>query len=77
MNPNPNRTEHVLSFDGSTSEPELGAALDTAEYYRLKKRAVNRVVDEVRKAVGGWKREASLIDLAGPEVQRMESVFSE
>ena len=75
MNPNPSKAEHALTIDGTTAAPDLDAALETADLYRLGPSPADRVVAQVREVVGAWRAEAESLAIARPEVVRMESVF--
>lgn len=77
LNPNLDKREHALTFDGASAEPSVDLVLETAEFYRLKARAAARVVAEVRSAVGEWRAVAKRIKLSRAEVQRMEVAFDE
>lgn len=75
MNPNPSKAEHALTIDGTTAAPDLDAALETADLYRLGPSPADRVVAQIREVVGAWRAEAESLTIPRPEVVRMESVF--
>ena len=76
MNPNLDKHEHALTLDGTSSEPNLDVALETAELYRLTRKAAERVIGEVRAAVGQWRAVAKAVGLSRTEVARMEGAFA-
>ncbi|NPT55871.1 type II toxin-antitoxin system HipA family toxin [Paraburkholderia elongata] len=75
MNPNPSKREHALTLDGMSALPNLGTAIETAEFYRLDDTQVRRIVAEVQDAINTWREEATELNLSRTEIQRMESVF--
>lgn len=76
MNPNPFRTDHVLTLDGRLAIPDVRLILETADLYRVSKQQAQTIVDDVRDVVASWRDEARRAGLAGDELTRMQSVFA-
>src|SRR5207245_475794 len=55
---------------------DLEAVRRTAELYRLKPAAADRVLDEVRDAVATWVAEAARLGLPALEIHQMRSVYT-
>jgi serine/threonine-protein kinase HipA len=75
MNPNPFRSEHVLSIDGRLAIPDVALLLETADLYRLTANRAREIVKEVRGAVAPWAEEARRAGLRSDEVSQMQAVF--
>ncbi len=77
MNPNPDKRQHALTWDGKSAEPDMGLLLETAPFYRITDAAqAKAIVDQVRAVVATWKDRAQALRLAGVEMQLMENVFA-
>lgn len=77
LNPNPFKAEHSLTIDGESAAPDLGAVLKTAELYRLKQSAADKIVRQVKASVAKWQRTAARIGCVRDEVLRMKAVFQD
>lgn len=75
VNPNPFRTDHVLTFDGRTSSPDLDVVMETSDFYRVNAARSHELFHEVRDVVKDWESEARQSGVSGDEVTRMRSVF--
>lgn len=75
VNPNPDKSEHVLSIDGADASPDSALLIRTAPFYRLKPPAVSAIVLQVRGAVRGWDQKAKALGLARNEIELMRSVI--
>jgi serine/threonine-protein kinase HipA len=75
LNPNLDKREHALTLDGASAEPSVDLVLETAEFYRLTPKAAERLVAQVRRAVGQWRTVAKAATLSRAELQRMEPAF--
>lgn len=77
MNPNPDKRQHALTWDGRSAEPDIALLMDTAPYYRITDaRRAQAIVDEVSAVVTAWRDKAKALHISGVEVQVMESVFA-
>jgi serine/threonine-protein kinase HipA len=76
VNPEPRKHEHALAFDDSLRTPDLDLVRETAPYYRLSAGDAGEIVDQVCRAVGGWREMAGGVGMAGEELKRIGSAFA-
>jgi serine/threonine-protein kinase HipA len=76
INPNPHKTQHTLSIDGTTAEPDISAALECADFYRLTAAEAEHVLQEVDAAVKPWRDEAAKQGLPRSDITLMERVIA-
>lgn len=77
MNPNRDKRQHALTWDGKTAEPDLEALRKTAPFYRIARaQDAQALIDDVKKVVWTWRAKAKALRLASVEVQVMETVFA-
>ena len=75
MNPNLNKEIHALALDDASPEPDIMAAISTAEFYRLTKDEALDILQEVVDVVSGWAEVAKRLGLSAAESDRMKSAF--
>lgn len=75
VNPNPEKTEHVLTLDGDDGSPDSGLLLATRDFYRLTAARSARIEQEVRDAVRGWVALAKRVGLRNSETDLMHDVI--
>jgi len=75
MNPNIEKSEHVLNIDDRDNRPNINTVLATADFYRLKSAQAEQVVDEVFKSVRMWREVALKNGLRKGDVELMETAF--
>lgn len=75
VNPNPDKDHHVLAIDDGDPSPDSGLLLATADYYRLPKKAVGKVVEDVRAALRGWEKRARALGARPSEITLMQAVI--
>lgn len=75
MNPIADAVEHALAIDERQARPDLGAAIDTAELYRLARADAQRIVAGIRAVVTTWGERARALDLPKAEVALMAPAF--
>lgn len=75
VNPNPDKDHHVLVIDEGDASPDSGVLFATADYYRLNKKAVGQIADQVRTAVHGWERHARALGAKSGEIALMQGVI--
>ena len=75
MNPNPDKHEHELTWDGALSGPDIDALGATHDFYRLSRTEAFDIVSEVVAAVTDWQTLAQRHGIARREIQLMESAF--
>jgi serine/threonine-protein kinase HipA len=77
MNPNRDKRQHALTWDGKTAEPDLDALTETSPFYRIARpQDARAIIGEVKKAVAKWRSKAKRLQLSNVEVQAMETVFA-
>ena len=67
----PDKPEHELAIDAANHTGDVRLLLETAEYYRLSRSYAERIVDEVRQALGTWKAIAKGADLGRLEMDTL------
>ncbi len=75
VNPNPDKDHHVLAIDERDPSPHSSVLLATTDYYRLSKKAVGPIVDQVRAAVHGWERHAGALRARNADISLMQGVI--
>jgi len=75
MNPARQRREHSLAIDGSTTEPNLAAAIGTHRLYGLAEDEVSEIVGQVGRAVSTWASVADSVGIASVEQETVGAVF--
>jgi serine/threonine-protein kinase HipA len=71
LNPMPDKPEHELAIDAANHTGDVRLLLETAEYYRLPSSDAERIVDEVRQALGTWKAVAKGANLGTLEMDAL------
>ncbi len=76
MNPNRDKRQHALTWNGHTAEPDLDVLKETAPYYRINKpQDAQAIIDDIMTVVANWRSKAKALQLPSTEVQMMETVF--
>lgn len=75
VNPNPDKNDHVLTFDGNDGSPDSRLLIATCEFYRLTAARLNQIEGEVRGAVSGWVALAKRLGLRNAEIELMREVI--
>ena len=77
MNPNRDKHQHALTWDGKTAEPDLEVLKETAPFYRITQpQDAQVIIDDVKKVVVSWRDKAKALHLPSTEVQMMATVFA-
>jgi serine/threonine-protein kinase HipA len=77
MNPSRDKSQHALTWDGKTAEPNLAALGETAPFYRIARpQDARHIIEDVKSVVATWRDKARALRLASVEVQVMETVFA-
>ena len=74
INPNPDKDEHSLCIDATDPRPLSQSLVATREYYRLNASQAAMIEGEVRKAVAGWRQEASALGVGAGEISVLQGV---
>jgi serine/threonine-protein kinase HipA len=75
LNANIERTAHALSIDAADTTPDVGLALDTAEYYGLDAASAGRILRKVKGTLRTWTERAAALRLPREEVDLMAQAF--
>jgi serine/threonine-protein kinase HipA len=75
VNPNPDKDHHVLAIDARDPSPDSSVLLATADFYRLSRKALGTVVEEVRAVVRGWEDRARALGALPGEIALMQAVI--
>jgi serine/threonine-protein kinase HipA len=75
MNPSTAKSEHALTLDGVSREPDIQRVLNTAEYYRLTAAEANRILAHIRKELAQWREVAQAHQRSSLEIKRMTAVI--
>lgn len=77
MNPNRDKRQHALTWDGKSAEPDIEALMQTAPFYRITQPGdAQLIISEVTAVVATWAERAQALRIPGIEVQAMKSVFA-
>lgn len=76
LNPNIDRPDHVLAIDEANHQPDLEIVMATHGEYRLKSGEAKTIVDEVRKAVAGWRARARRSGISAAEIELVQAAFA-
>ncbi|MEZ4600751.1 MAG: type II toxin-antitoxin system HipA family toxin [Syntrophotaleaceae bacterium] len=75
LNPSFKKDEHVLSLDLIERRPDIETVFETACFYRLDAESARKIIDRVRKVVGGWRARARRLGLSAMECLSAEHLF--
>jgi len=75
INPNMEKSAHVLNIDDRDNRPSLENALATAELYELTEDRAIEVAKEVVVAVSPWRSAAKEFHIANVDIHAMGTVF--
>lgn len=75
INPNPEKDVHVLAINDVEPIPDSQLWRETAEFYRVDKKAIDRVESEVREAVAQWQEVARAHKATRGDISRMATVI--
>ena len=75
INPSTDKNGLALNIDMDNNALDLELAKSVGIYFRLNETEMNRIIDEVRSSVSGWKKLASEIGISRSEQNMMASAF--
>lgn len=75
INPNEYGKGLHLNISDKDNSLSLDLALEVAEYFRLEAANANQIVNQVKTAVGGWKKMATQYKIPKAEQDRMAKAF--
>jgi serine/threonine-protein kinase HipA len=77
LNPVPDRTELTLAINETDTHCDVGIALEASEDYGVARNDAGRIVEEVRDAASGWRREAAVLKIPKAEQELMAAAFTD
>jgi len=75
INPNPAKQVHVLNIDEADPRPTIESAMETTEFYRLKRSRAEQIISDVRVAVSRWQDVAKSLGAKRSEIAAMTAAF--
>lgn len=75
MNPVASGEGLKLNISETDNSQDLTLAKEVAEYFRVKPKKADEIIQEVIKVVKNWRKEATLLNLSAREQERMASAF--
>jgi serine/threonine-protein kinase HipA len=75
VNPNPDKTIHVLAINEADASPDSVLLMSTAEFYRLKPTRAGAIERQVRNALRGWEAKAKAMGVKRAEIDQMGDVI--
>ena len=76
VNPNIDKSEHVLNLDDGDNRPSLETVLNTAEFYGLAYDSARKILEEVASAVDQWESIARKVHIAAADIDLTAGAFS-
>ena len=76
INPNEYGKGLHLNISDTDNSLDLDLALSVAEYFRLDKQKADRIINQVKKSIGSWRRLAVKYKIPKAEQERMAAAFS-
>lgn len=76
VNPNIDKSEHVLNIDAIDNRPNLNTLLSTAEFYGLTPAQAKQSLDDVLTVTGTWRETARQVGLAKADIELTASAFT-
>ncbi|MCE2659136.1 MAG: type II toxin-antitoxin system HipA family toxin [Rubrivivax sp.] len=75
LNPSTTKDHHVLALDESSTEPDLGTVLATAEYYKVTAQQAEEDVARLRQVLSTWQSRARQLGLSAEDRAELEACF--
>ena len=75
MNPNEMGSGLTLNISENNNFLDLSLAMETANYYHLKKATAERILQEMQKEVSGWRRTAKKFGISNSEIEQTKRAF--
>ena len=75
VNPNIDKSEHVLNIDDSDSRPNLETVLSTAAFYGLTTDQAQKIIDDVTAVVANWRYLAKKIGVSNADIELTAAAF--
>ena len=76
LNPNIDKTHHQMAIDASDPTPDVNLALASAEFYGIRPREAQEILQRVKTVVGGWRAIATELRLPRLEIELLARAFA-
>lgn len=76
VNPNIDKSEHVLNIDDTDNRPSLNTVLSTAEFYGLTSVQAKQTIDEVLEVTSNWCETAKKVGIPKADIELTASAFT-
>jgi serine/threonine-protein kinase HipA len=76
VNPNIDKSEHVLNIDDTDNRPSLNTVLSTAEFYGLTSVQAKQTIDEVLEVTSNWRETARKVGIPKADIELTASAFT-
>jgi len=76
VNPNIDKSEHVLNIDDMDNRPDLETVLGTSVFYGLNDSKARQIVQEAMEAVDSWREMAHKMRIARADIELMAGAFA-
>lgn len=75
VNPNIDKSEHVLNIDDSDNRPNLKTVLSTSAFYGLRTDQAQKIIDDVIAVVANWRQLAKKIGVSSADIELTAVAF--
>ena len=75
VNPNIDKSEHVLNIDDSDNRPNLKTVLSTSAFYGLRTDQAQKIIDDVIAVVANWRQLAKTIGVSSADIELTAVAF--
>ena len=75
VNPNLDKQSHILNIGADLAAPESALLIAEAQFYRIGKHQLGKIIDEVRGSVSDWEAVAKRAGAKAAEIEQMRSVI--
>jgi serine/threonine-protein kinase HipA len=75
INPSIDKDGLSLNIDSNNNTLDFDLAMSVGEYFQLKEKQMDDILNEIRGAVKNWKTEATKIGISKAEITLMSSAF--
>ena len=75
INPSIDKVGLALNIDTNSNSPDIDLAKSVGVYFRLEKKEMDNIIDELKSGISGWKRIATDIEIPRLEQTLMAAAF--
>ncbi len=74
VNPDPDKTTHVLAINEGDTSPDTSLLMATSDYYRISTQRATEIAVQVRDAVEPWEKRARGLGIRRVEIEQMQGI---